>query len=914
MQSFLENTIESLKQKYGSLSQLTIILPSKRAGGFLTNFLKKTAAETSFAPRIISIEEFIEEVSGVGIIPSTELLFTSYKSYLSTEHIKEKESFESFCGWANTLLGDFNEIDRYLLDTEPFFNYLKAIQDTEHWYLKTDKTPLIERYLSFWENLPAFYKNLAEDLLSKNKGYQGLVYRKAAEDIEIYKNAHPNKQHVFIGFNALNKAEQTIFQELLETNMADIFWDVEAHFMSNTSHSSSLFLRKYKEQWKYYQDNPFKTIATNFLEPKVFTYVATQKNISQAKYVGTLLQSYTEKQLNNTAIVLADEQLLLPILYALPHNVTKVNITMGVPLEKMPLTSFFELLLKIKIKNETAIYYKDILQIVRHPFFQKIDTQSKEFTQAIVKQNKAYYTKEEIFVLSKTQHQKLYELVFNDWGNNSEITVNTLNDLLETAIHQPIIHPIDISILVAIQEVINEIKTLNKTYPYSSTTQSIATLFKEIIATKTLDFKGDAYEGLQIMGVLESRVLDFENVIITSVNEGILPAGKSTPSFITYDLKKQYNLPGYLEKDAIYSYHFTHLLHRAKSATFIYNTHAEGLNNGEMSRFLMQLEIEKVNTHTIEKKIVSPTIKLQPKELKEIQKTSEVVKKLKALAANGFSPSALAVYVRNPIDFYYKYILGIKELTTVEETIAANTLGTIVHETLEVLYTPFLGTFLDENKLSKLLLKISDEIKKQFSIHFKGGDYSRGKNLLIFEVAKTYVEKFISFEISQLQQGNTIELLQLEEKLKAPLTVEGVAFPVYIKGMVDRVDRYNGTLRIIDYKTGKVTSGDIEIVDWNDIVEEEKYSKALQVLSYATMYGYKNPFDGATSGIYSFKNLQSGFLPFATKTSTRSSKKNTIVTPETISLFKNHLATLVLEMCNIDKPFIEKETLSYDYF
>lgn len=915
MKTFLEDTIEDLIETYGELSQLTIILPSKRAGGFLMHYLKQKATQTTFAPTISSIEEFIEKISGLSVIPTTELLFTSYESYLKIKNIKEKESFEFFCGWANTLLGDFNEIDRYLLDTVPFFNYLKAIQDTSHWYLKNEKTPLIEKYLSFWENIAPFYEQLKNTLLTQKKGYQGLVYRKAAEDIELYKNAHPSKKHVFIGFNALNKAEQTIFQELLESNMAKVYWDTDKYFMNNKSHSSGLFLRTYQKQWKYYQNNSFTHIKDHFSAPKKFNYIATQKNISQAKYVGTLLASFSDKKCNQTAIVLADEQLLLPILYALPKNIKKVNITMGITLQKMPLASFFKLLFTIHIKNNTTVYYKDILKIIRHPFYQKMYTTSQEVITSIIKQNKAHYSIQEVLQLSKNNKEKqLFKLLFNIKDSSSITTLQNATKLIEIGIQTPEVHPIDISVIIAIKNIIDEISTLSDKFPYIKTVQNVANLFEELIANQTLDFKGDAYDGLQIMGVLESRVLDFEHVIMTSVNEGILPSGKSTPSFITYDLKKQYNLPGYLEKDAIYAYHFTHLLQRTTTATFIYNTHAEGLTNGEMSRFLMQLEIEKRPNHTFEKQVIAPTISLQSLKKQQIEKTPQIIEKIKQLAKYGYSPSALAVYIKNPVDFYYKYIVGIKELTTVEETIAANTLGTIVHETLEALYTPFLGQFLQIEKLIKLKNKVAKEVEKQLLTYFKGGDYSKGKNLLIFEVAKTYVSKFILLEIGQLQKGNTIELLQLEEKLTIPIDVSTLSFPVSLRGTVDRVDRFNGSLRIIDYKTGKVNNGDVEIVNWDEIITDERYSKAFQILVYATMNFTKKPFKEAAAGIYSFKNLQQGFLPFATKPSARSMKKDTQISDEILLTFKKQLCLLLTEIGNPTTPFIEKETPTYDYF
>jgi hypothetical protein len=277
MHTFLEETIQYLTKKHGSLSQLTIILPSKRAGGFFLNYLKKQALSTSFAPKIISIETFIESVSDLQIIDSTALLFKSYETYLKLDSIPEKESFDTYSTWAATLLGDFNEIDRYLLDTHLFFNYLNDIQDLNHWYLRDDKTPLIEKYLAFWNSLHEFYKTLKDSLLKDHQGYQGLVYRKAAQDISHYIEANQSTKHVFIGFNALNTAEQNILQELLELDQNEVIWDTDSYFFEDTTHSASLFLRGYKNNWKHYQKNPFTNIASNFIKPKTFSFVGVQK-------------------------------------------------------------------------------------------------------------------------------------------------------------------------------------------------------------------------------------------------------------------------------------------------------------------------------------------------------------------------------------------------------------------------------------------------------------------------------------------------------------------------------------------------------------------------------------------------------------------------------------------------------------
>src|SRR5690606_26959442 len=301
MITFLQETLADIKKNHSDLSEIIFILPSKRAGGFLMHELKKETSKTQFAPRIISIEEFIEEVSNLSIIDNTELLFKSYEAYLKTTAIIEKDEFETFSTWANTLLNDFNEIDRYLVEPEPFFNYLASIKTLERWGVNEEPTQLITNYLGFWKSLPEFYENIQSLLLQENIGYQGMVYREAVANLKYYINANGNKTHIFIGFNALNTAEQHILQELLETGNSTAYWDADKYFFQDITHSASYFIRKYIAEWNYFKNEEPKFIATNFEKPKHFHFVEVQKNVGQSKYVGQLLSQLSEMEINKTA-------------------------------------------------------------------------------------------------------------------------------------------------------------------------------------------------------------------------------------------------------------------------------------------------------------------------------------------------------------------------------------------------------------------------------------------------------------------------------------------------------------------------------------------------------------------------------------------------------------------------------------
>lgn len=462
-------------------------------------------------------------------------------------------------------------------------------------------------------------------------------------------------------------------------------------------------------------------------------------------------------------------------------------------------------------------------------------------------------------------------------------------------------------VLYELYEIFEQLISLNTTYQHIENIKQLQQLFVEMAQTTSLDLQGDAYDGLQIMGVLETRVLDFENIIITSVNEGILPTGKSNASFITYDLKQTFELPLYTDKDAIYAYHFYHMLHRAKKVTCLYSIYSEGVSIGEKSRFLLQLEINHPPAHSLQHTIVAPTVEIPDTELKIIQKTPKVIERLKEIAAKGFSPSALTAYIRNPIDFYYERVLRVSENEEVEETVAANTLGTIIHDTLEQLYKPFEKTELTESLLKGLFNKIEEEVIHQFQNTFKEGTFNKGKNLIIFEVAKRYIENFIHSEIDLLRKGHSIRLISVESNLDIALDMPAIDFPVRLKGKVDRIDEFDGKKRIIDYKTGSVSQGEVEIHDWELLKEDYKYSKAFQVLAYAYVLNDIAPSPEVEAGIISFKNLGSGFLPFATKSSARSRTKNITIDTDVFSDFEQILFQLIEEIMNPNIPFTEKE-------
>jgi len=345
------------------------------------------------------------------------------------------------------------------------------------------------------------------------------------------------------------------------------------------------------------------------------------------------------------------------------------------------------------------------------------------------------------------------------------------------------------------------------------------------------------------------------------------------------------------------------LLHRAENVTLLYNNFSEGLSGGEKSRFISQIEFERNPRHEITKKIISPDIKGCKIELQSIKKTDDVIQKIKDIAKEGFSPSALTSYIRNPMDFYLQKVLAINQTKTVEEIVATNTLGTIVHDTLESFYKPLEGQRLKLDTLEAMKIKIGSEVEKQFKKTYKEGTYNKGKNLIIFEVAKYFILNFINYEMDDIKNGNEIKILNIESRLVSDFPINDIDVHTKIKGKVDRIDEYNGTLRIIDYKTGVVEPRDLEIGDWGDLTLDYKYSKVIQVLSYAFMANKTASYENIEAGIISFKRLKKGFIKFTQK----GKPKQTNITQEILDRYAIELKKLILEISDKEIPFKEKD-------
>ena len=908
--TFIHQLLDQLESKSLNISKLRYVVPSRRVGLFMNKEIARREQSPIFSPKTQSIEDFIQELSGLHILPDIDILPYFYKAYCSIEPEKTRDSFDAFIGWAPTILKDFNEMDRYLVDAAQFFNYLgnfKALDTDRHWSLEANPTQMVTQYLDFWKKLRLYYNALIALLQENDVAYQGMAYRFAFAKAEQSSITNENDNLiVFMGLNALNTAESKIVQKLLNENKALIFWDTDSYFLDRSFHEAGKFIANHRTNWKYYQNKNLDIIGSNFEQPKQIEIIAATGNLGMVQAARAYLESLDQHQILETAVILADEQLLLPFLSAIPDNVNTFNVTMGLTLDQLPVSSFFLDLFQLHREYTTdGYYYKNVVRVLESSYAELIA--GEECQEA----------------LSKIRSQNLIQLKAEDLSNNmSDSFINKLLkplnhpkaiisltrdilDHLKTILSQSKNKQLELEQLLGMVEVINELSDLIRDNNEINDLRTLTHLLRQLLPLKKLDFIGEPVQGLQIMGLLETRALDYKNVLMLSVNEGTLPAGKSFNSYIPHEMKRAFDLPTYTEKDSVYAYHFYRLLHRCESATFIYNAESDTLGGGEKSRFLLQLERDRIPTHDLKQTSYYHKVSAISTTAIEIKKEAVYFERLKQIADSGFSPSALTSYVRNPIDFFSRKILRIADLEDVEEDIALNTMGSIIHETLDKLYQPVQNIILTLSDFKKIESQLKTELDLAYHNCYQSQSKPLGKNKIVYEVSLHYVRKMIAADKELVNNGSELIIKSVEQDLATTIDLPEIG-QIKLHGKVDRVDSLDGILRIIDYKSGSVNQRNVSIDDdYNVLIEDYERSKAFQVLMYAYLYVKNNPLQEVEAGIISFKNFNSGFISFATKPKTRFEPQS--ITTVVLEQFETQLISLIKELFNPETPLIEKE-------
>jgi ATP-dependent helicase/nuclease subunit B len=868
-----------------------------------------------------------------------ELLFQFYEVYKNIEK-EEAKTFEEFSKWAPTLLADFNEIDNYLADAEKLFSTVNQIRAIEVWNVgEQEPTPIQLQFLAFWEKLFPYYKNLKSHLHSKNLAFQGMAARHSADNIQHIATQIPYLKIFFAGFNALNKAEEKIIQHLTLHKKAELFWDTDAYYMDNEIQEAGIFLRNYKQKWFDNHEQKFNWLENYWRsEKKEIHIIGTAKNLNQVKAAGEILSKLpAENNFQDTAVVLADENLLMPLLNSIPDKVEHLNVTMGMPLKYIPL---YNLLEHILLLHENAVkhakgdikkyryYHSDIRKLLQHPLVANI-WQEKEAGFFLQKLDAYIRRKNRVFIDFKELESQTNESektflqalvpILNKWDNKPQMAIEGIKSLLQlfkvqlAKIENKQKQKIEAEYLFLFSKICNRIERYIKDFDAISDIATLRVLFNQVLRNETLAFYGEPLKGLQVMGVLETRTLDFETIIITSANEGILPSGKTMGTMLPFDIKKAFGLPTYSEKDSIFAYHFYRLLQRAKTIYLIYNTEADELGGGEKSRFISQIqqEIPEQNSEIkISQSILTLDVPSYTQNEKKKEKNELVLQQLFSWIEKGISPSALNTYITCPLDFYYKYVLKLRDSDEdeVEENIEASTMGNYMHNALQIIYTPFINKVLNENDLLEAKFKLPEILKKEFLQNYTEEDISSGKNLLTYNIAEKQLLKFLDKEIAlikELKKANKyLTILALEENFETeiPFNCNGKFINAKLAGRIDRIDKIGNTVRVLDYKTGAVNSNEVSL---NSISQITDSSKALQLFTYALLYQKQ---------LNANETLEAGIVSFRKQTETYfflNIDSNTIINTELINNAQLVMQDILEEIFNTNIYFEHNPESSY---
>ncbi|CAN5263785.1 PD-(D/E)XK nuclease family protein [soil metagenome] len=939
MEGFLHKVSNYIFSSYGEkIDDLCIILPNRRAGLFLKQHLATHAAKPVWSPEIYSIEDFIWELSGLKKADAAEQLYVFYSVYKQTE--KEKaESFEMFCKWAPTLLNDFNETDSYLADTEKLFGNLSDIRGIEEWSLENATlTDFQKQYLHFWSSIGTWYKKYREILLKENLAYPGLAYRIVAENITKLIETKKFRKIIFAGFNALNAAEEHIFSALKESGKADLLWDADRYYMENTSNEAGRFLRKYKN--KYFRASQGTSTAFEHIEDrycteeKNITVVGVARMISQAKAAAHFLETFKSENRYSpeTAIVLGDESLLLPLLHALPKEANHINITMGFPLKNTPIASLVNALFQLHLnadrfkvqtairegKREIKFYHADLIRLFRHPYIKQLFAESgltEKLCHRITKRNiifsssgqlESYFPEDkELFSPITILLQPWTSLTIASEGLKS--LINMLRPVFsKQETHHGVNFNIELEYLFQLQLIVTRAETLHEKWKIEGDNSTLKALIEQQLSSSNLPFIGEPLSGLQIMGVLETRTLDFENVILLSANENILPAGKSQHTFILYDLRKYFNMPVWNDKDAVSAYHFYRLFQRASNIVIVYNTDQELFGNREKSRFVTQLLYElpvvnkKLNIQEVVFDAGIPATDIAPEKIL-IPKTGNVSTRLDQLAEEGLSPSSLNAYRNCGLQYYFHYIAKLKEPDEVKETIGADTLGTIIHKALDAIYRPQIGKLLSEEFFDDSIKITPHTVEAMFAQFYSAEESAYGKNLLAKKIAVRYLQDYFKLEKKNLQKNKkSIPVVSaLETELKYSISSNGKT--IILKGQADRIDKTDDLITLIDYKTGKTEAKELVVKDWMEISTNPFIGKSFQLLMYAWLYSKMNNNTlPVSSGIISFRKLSEGFMNVSTP-------EGDLILTETLDQFEKSLVALLHNLFDTEQSFIQTE-------
>jgi len=877
MEYFLQDVVRYLNDiNHGDFRNTVVVFPNRRARLFFNKYISGLSDKPKWAPKYYSISDFIVSLSGLQLADPLTLVFRLFKIFKDVS--KTEESIDSFYHYCELILSDFDEIDKNCVHANMLYqnlgelkafdnkyeyfteNQINAIQQFWEIFISARDSEEKKQFDEFWGILQEVYNQF--NLLLDNEGiaYEGKAYRKVTELIKNGSITFSGEQHVaFIGFNALNRAEEIIFNYFKKTGKALFFWDFDESYLKGDVHEAGFFLRHYIP--KFPPPPGFKSFS-NLHSPKAsIKSVSVPSNIAQAKIIDKYLRECKPGNIENseqTAIILADENLLLPVITSLPNEIKSVNISMGYPICDTPAFNFISLLadMQTRLKYNTNdkklhIYHKDYFGILEHQYLSQI-ANSKQFEEfkRNVRDKNLVYIDPEIF---QTENE-FYKRIFikpsgpKNFGHyildifqvvvSSIITGKTLSR--EEQWHLEVFYSL-YKILIRFDTLINE-------QDIDLSLSIVIRLLKKVIGGISVPFSGEPLIGLQLLGILETRTLDFENIIILSMNEGKIPGTSSHNSFIPMSLRKGFGLQTIEHQDAIYAYYFYRLLHKAQNITLVHSSKSEGLQKGEPSRFILQLKY--ISAFKVEE--VNPAYQLTPIKTYTVSasKNAEAINKLKKyIRPNGkssLSPSALNTYLNCSLRFYFKYIKELDEPQCIDEEIENNVFGSILHKTMQLLYAEYEGKIIDSSLVEKLLTNkelINKSINQAFAEEYfhkseiEEDDF-KGRNLLIHKVIEKYLVGILKFD----KRNAPFKIIALEKKFTHEFAVNNNI--IELGGYIDRIDEKEGRIRVIDYKTGRVKDKFHDIDSLFNQIPSKRNDAVFQTFLYSLIlkhaFGYEN--------------------------------------------------------------------------
>lgn len=887
MNSFLYRIAEIYYNQYGSeISRFSFVFPNRRAGLFFRRYLTTITDKNIFSPQILSINDCFNAASNWQTADRLSNLFRLFRIY--KEQSESDESFDNFIFWGEMLLSDFDEIDKYMVDARQIFTnitelkeidilfnvltpkQIEAIQEFWKSFLPVKEGNTSAQFVSTWKILYQVYDTFQRELRAEGLATEGMICRDVVERLEKKEEIEyfTDKQFVFIGFNALNVCEKRLMHGLQKLDIADFYWDYEAPELRGSDNPASLFYKQNTTIFpSKFEIEPFVELISN----KNIELISVPSAIFQTKQIHSLLNKIYPANENieswiDTAIVLPDENLLTPLLHSIPEQIGKVNVTMGFPLSGTPVSSLIEHIFELqrrvsKSGNKVNFYHQTVSNVLNHQYIALLCKNEIDIINSnLVAYNWIYINEKEL------QLNDVLSSIFQQKANKDEF----LPYLIEIVgmLHRnmqkiaPENYALETDYLYQYYSTLNRMWEVMKTLPtgFEMTLDTLMRLIRQLVSGISIPFVGEPLEGLQIMGVLEARGIDFENLIIPSFNEGVFPKKTGTNSFIPYNLRRGFGLPTYEHNDAITSYNFYRLIHRAKNIYMLYDSRTDGMSTGEESRFLKQLYFH-YGVNIKRKSLTFETAFAQEAEIK-IEKTAEIMQKLQLFVSKGedakaLSASSIKTYIDCPLMFYLTRIEHIETVEEVSETIEESMFGNLFHATMEYIYKPLKDKLIQSEDLDKLIansLYIDQLIHKAFAEkYFKKGESStitlEGNNLLIARVIKKYVLQVLRVD----KRYAPFKIIDVEKDCK--LEIATSAGLVNIKGFIDRIDEKEGKVRIIDYKTGQ---GDLVFKSMEELFEhniEKRPKHVLQTLLYGLFY--EPDADGKTivPGIYYMRNL-----------------------------------------------------------